>query len=208
MKRENAKMGENAKRRRRWKIQTRRPAETVSMALRAFAHFRVEGSRLRDIPSGAFPKAPSCTRWPGLARFVLPGGRRSPMIDYQLWIHPELSDLFAVRLELGQVTGICPVLRESASKMKLTDLPYDDRPEAIRRARENPEQFMLWEHWWPGEWGLPAVPSRKLAPSDTQRQPLNGSGKGWARLVSTATGLRARLAKIESWIWGEARRGR
>jgi hypothetical protein len=127
------------------------------------------------------------------------------MIDYQLWIHPELSDLFAVRLELGQVTGICPVLRESAARMKLSDLPYDDRPEALRRARESPEQFRLWEHWWPGEWGLPPATTAAI---DAPRQSACAPRRGGRPPAPAGGGLSARLARLTSWLRREAHRGR
>jgi hypothetical protein len=30
--------------------------------------------------------------------------------EYELWVHPHLTPIFAVRLTFGQVTGVCPLL--------------------------------------------------------------------------------------------------
>jgi len=74
------------------------------------------------------------------------------MTTYELWFH-ELLGAYGVRLEGGQVTGVCgPIPLGKVNLYDPAELCYNDRPEAIRRAQESPEQFCLLEEWHKGEW--------------------------------------------------------
>jgi hypothetical protein len=80
------------------------------------------------------------------------------MRTYELWFH-ELLGAYGVRLEAGQVTGVCgPLPFATIAFSDPRKLCYDDRPEAIRRAQDSPEQFCLLEEWRKRPWPAPARP--------------------------------------------------
>lgn len=92
------------------------------------------------------------------------------MTTYELWFH-ELLGAYGARLEEGQVTGVCgPISLAAVSRCDPAQLCYDDRPEAIRRAQNSPEQLCLLEQWRKGEW------------------------------VSAGAGRRGRLARALRWL--------
>jgi hypothetical protein len=77
--------------------------------------------------------------------------------QFALWVHPHLTDVFAIRLTFGQVTGVCRLSFSQAVNARLAALEYDGREEAIARARDRPEQFGLFEPWLGGRW----VPAKR-----------------------------------------------
>src|SRR2546421_10229236 len=89
-----------------------------------------------DAPGSAWDRRPGglC---PG------PGRSVSPMITYELWTHRWTATYYAIRLCEGHITGVCGPLPESARTERgdLAVYDYDDRPEVLRRARRNPDQF-------------------------------------------------------------------
>jgi hypothetical protein len=80
------------------------------------------------------------------------------MSSYELWAHRWSGDIFAVRLHADHVTGVCgPLSLLQAVEADLATLTYDERPEAVYRAQEHPEQFSLAEPWIGGR----SVPVRR-----------------------------------------------
>jgi hypothetical protein len=73
-------------------------------------------------------------------------------ITYALWVHRWTREVFAVRQEGLRVTGICgPLpLSQVAPALCLALLPYDERPAALYRAQEYPEQFAMALAWLAG----------------------------------------------------------
>jgi hypothetical protein len=91
-------------------------------------------------------------------------------ITYALWVHRWTREVYAVRREGLRVTGICgPVPRSQVSPaLCLALLPYDERPAALFRAQEYPEQFALALAWLEG----------RVVPVEVRR-PLLSRGLGW-----------------------------
>jgi hypothetical protein len=71
---------------------------------------------------------------------------------YALWVHPHMLSILAVRMQFGQVTGVCPLPRAVAAAADLPHLEYDEREAAIARARDAPEQFAQFVPWLGGQW--------------------------------------------------------
>jgi len=85
------------------------------------------------------------------------------MTTYELWFH-ELLGAYGVRLQEGQVTGVCgPIPLSRVGGYDPGQLWYDERPEAIRRAQESPEQFCMLEAWRKGAW-ISAAPAGRPGP--------------------------------------------
>ena len=83
------------------------------------------------------------------------------MTVYELWVHPHLADIVVVRVQFGQVTGVCSLPLPVALGVDLSVLHYDGREGAIARARDMPEQFGRLEPWLQGRW-VPVRPSLRL----------------------------------------------
>jgi hypothetical protein len=82
------------------------------------------------------------------------------MTTYELWFH-ELLGAYGVRLEAGQVTGVCgPLPFATVAFSDPSKLCYDERPEAIQRAQDSPEQLCMLEQWRKGEWPALATAGR------------------------------------------------
>ena len=62
------------------------------------------------------------------------------MDKYELWAHRWSGDIFGVRLHVGNVTGICgPLSLVQRMEFHLGNLAYDERPAAIYRAQQHPD---------------------------------------------------------------------
>jgi len=82
---------------------------------------------------------------------------------HELWFH-ELLGAYAVRLHAGRVTGVHgPIPLSTVAYCDPHRLEYDERPEAILRAHDSPEQFCLLEDWRKGRWVSPGRPRTLLA---------------------------------------------
>ena len=81
---------------------------------------------------------------------------------HELWFH-ELLGAYAVRLQEGRVTGVHgPIPLSTVVYCNPHRLEYDERPEAILRAQESPEQFCMLEDWRKGLWVTPGRPRTLL----------------------------------------------
>jgi hypothetical protein len=73
------------------------------------------------------------------------------MTTFDLWIHEQLGP-FAVRIQFGQVTGVCgPLPLSTAADCDPSGFDYDAREEMLSRFRDSPEQFCRLEPWWGGQ---------------------------------------------------------
>ena len=73
----------------------------------------------------------------------------SPMDTYELWMHRWTGAFYAVRLDNGEVTGVCGPLPFAtlAARGDLAGYRYDSDPDVIRCPLQHPEQFVLAEGW-------------------------------------------------------------
>jgi hypothetical protein len=66
---------------------------------------------------------------------------------YEFWQHVGSGEIYAVRLELGSLTGICgPLRREEVRRENLIAFDYDDQRDDVAWAQEyEPEGWRLFE---------------------------------------------------------------
>ncbi len=66
---------------------------------------------------------------------------------YQFWQHVASSDIYAVRLEQGEPTGICgPLDRAEVRRENLSAFDYDDQRDDVAWAQEQePEAWRVFE---------------------------------------------------------------
>lgn len=105
------------------------------------------------------------------------------MTTYQLWFH-ELLGAYGVRLEAGRVTGVHgPLPLALMARADPRQLRYDERPEAIGRVQDGPEQLCMLEQWRKSEWLSPRAPARPgpLRRAWARLQPPRGCGAGLRR---------------------------
>jgi hypothetical protein len=74
------------------------------------------------------------------------------MVTYEIWEHEHLFE-FAVRIEEGRVTGVCPISLDFACDPdgRLPELDYDTSQSVLFRFVEYPEQSCQSDPWLGGK---------------------------------------------------------
>jgi hypothetical protein len=80
------------------------------------------------------------------------------MTTYELW-HHELLGAYCIRVEGGQVTGVCGSFRlAQVDSIDPRKCRYADWPEAILHVQCEPDRFCMTEAWHKRPWPVSDLP--------------------------------------------------